>query len=188
MTTSIQKSSDISQDLQRGHKSFLELYKIAMKSILYISMTWFDLCSRSAFLQRSRLRPYVNTPTPPPPFFTQQVVCTSPGGSSVHARTGAVAPFSVRFEGGDCASHTQTRAAILKVTPHSGSDRAAVRNHDWRWRILSSWRDMPDSGMGKRSRVWLNSLVNYFEPFPSTFCVCPHSGKLGGWFCANLRL
>lgn len=80
-------------------------------------------------------------------------------GARTHARTGVVMPFSLRFAGGDCAPHTQARAAILKVTPHSGSDRAAVRNHDWRWRILSSWRDMPDSEMGKRSIVWLHSLA-----------------------------
>lgn len=99
-------------------------------------------------------------------FSTQQVVCTSPGGSSslvgalLHARTHRLRGWSRHFPcasaGGDCAPHTQARAAILKVTPHSGSDRAAVRNHDWRWRILSSWRDMPDSEMGKRSLVWQN--------------------------------
>lgn len=72
------------------------------------------------------------------------------------------------WEGGHAIFHALLPGATVRPTrrreqlfwkwpPHSGSDRAAVRNHDWRWRILSSWRDMPDSEMGKRSLVWQNS-------------------------------
>lgn len=66
--------------------------------------------------------------------------------------------FPCGLLGGEFAPRKQRereRAAILKVTPHSVSDSAAVRNHDWRWRILLSWRDMPDSEMGKRCVAWL---------------------------------
>lgn len=49
-----------------------------------------------------------------------------------------------------CPPQATNRAAILKATPHSGSASAAVRNHDWRWRILLSWRDTPDSERVKR--------------------------------------
>lgn len=52
--------------------------------------------------------------------------------------------------GGRVCAPLEESAAILKVTPHSGSDSAAVRNHDWRWRILLSWKDTPDSETGKR--------------------------------------
>lgn len=109
----------------------------------------------------------------------KQVACRSPGGCSlvgalVHARTGVVTPFYARFTGGGCAPHTQARAAILKVTPHSGSERAAVRNHDWRWRILSSWRDMPDFETGKRSVVWPNSLTELLLTVSLNFvCLSP---------------
>lgn len=105
-----------------------------------------------------RLIPHVITPVAPV-FSTQQVVCTSPGGSGVgdalvHARTHAQG-WS-RYV--PCALARRREQLFWKWPPHSGSDRAAVRNHDWRWRILSSWRDMPDFEMGKRSIVWLNSL------------------------------
>lgn len=69
--------------------------------------------------------------------------------------------------GGVCspaAAAAAAQSSYFESDPHSGSDRAAVRNHDWRWRILLSWRDMPDSEMEKRClafdyiwwRIWLH--------------------------------
>lgn len=191
MTNSVQKTLLHFTDVAENHRSIL--YGQNVCSYIRYDMVWpFEATvhfpvSACTFIEYCGFLQSLGLITPIPPVFsTQQVVCTSPGGSDVgdalvHARMhrGGHAIFR--------APRTQARAAILKVTPHSGSDRAAVRNHDWRWRILSSWRDMPDSEMGKRSIVWLNSRAELLLTARLNF-VCLHSGKLDGWFCADLRL
>lgn len=65
--------------------------------------------------------------------------------------------FSPLSQGRERENEWERGQLFWKWPFQSGSDCAAVRNYDWRWRIRLSWRDMPDYEMEKRSLTlhWL---------------------------------
>lgn len=208
MTTSIQETLTFHRSYRKSQIKTLTGQKWWLKTFPMSGMTWFDLSGRrrppvcaclhltlwfSTEIASAPPRDHASSPS----FLDAAGGTHEPrwlqrggrAGARTHARTprGGHAIFHALRRGRLCAPHAG-ESSYFESDPSFGQRPCSCRE---------PWLKMTDSVVvegyarlrdGKKVRTLTKFAGRTtFNRFPQ-LSVCPRSGKLGGWFCANLRL